>query len=568
MTTGPVETRFAEGIMILTLAVGAANALTPAMRSALLAALAARPGDCRAIVLAGGGANFSSQLPMDADSGPPAITDLCQAVAEAGVPVVAALQGLALGFGAELALAAAARIGQHGCRIAFPEVAFGLSSAGGSARRLAGLIGAEGALRLLLSGRVVSADEAVRLGLLDGVAGDALPAAIALAQRLVDGHTLPRQTETASSWQAAVATARRANARALPAARRIIDCVEAALLLPPDAADQFEAVARADLAATPEAAGLCAAARAERRAARLPAAIARANALPLTTLGLVGEGAGLVTLARAALGQGIAVRWLHPSATTMRASLGLDLADAPGLQHVDDPADLSGLSLQVHDRAPASAALRPMADGRALLVLNGAEGEMGLAIAPTARACELAVVAEEAPQAIATAFAGLRRLQIAPLLVGRQPGIGRATLRAGDVALEHLAATGVAPAALTAALAAFALHPPRTATSLAQRKMATGEVIRRWLGALAAEGLRLVEQGLVRRPSDIDLALITGYGFARWQGGPMHQADRRGLMVLRHDLRLWAMENALWSPPPLLDRLIRDGLTLAALDGD
>ncbi|NJS40753.1 MAG: hypothetical protein HC783_19115 [Rhodobacteraceae bacterium] len=43
-------------------------------------------------------------------------------------------------------------------------------------------------------------------------------------------------------------------------------------------------------------------------------------------------------------------------------------------------------------------------------------------------------------------------------------------------------------------------------------------------------------------------------------------ADRRGLMLLRRDLRLWAEENALWTPPPLLDRLIRDGLTLAALN--
>jgi hypothetical protein len=291
--------------------------------------------------------------------------------------------------------------------------------------------------------------------------------------------------------------------------------------------------------------------------------------LPLTALGLVGEGAGLITLVRAALGQGIAVRWLHPLATTMRASLGLDGADAQaGLQHVDDPGDLADLPLQVHDRAPSAASRRSIADGRALLVMNGAEGEMGLAIAPNARACELAVVAEEAPQAIATALAGLRRLQIAPLLVGQQPGIGRATLRAGEAALEHLAATGVAPAALIAALAPFSVHPPRTATSISQRKMDTGEITRRWLGAMAAEGLRLVGQGLVRRPSDIDLALIAGHGFARWQGGPMHQADRRGLMVLRHDLRLWATENALWSPPPLLDRLIRDGLTLAALDGD
>jgi hypothetical protein len=46
----------------------------------------------------------------------------------------------------------------------------------------------------------------------------------------------------------------------------------------------------------------------------------------------------------------------------------------------------------------------------------------------------------------------------------------------------------------------------------------------------------------------------------------MHQADRRGLMVLRRDLRAWGAEAALWSPAPLIDRLIRDGQSLAVLD--
>jgi 3-hydroxyacyl-CoA dehydrogenase len=54
--------------------------------------------------------------------------------------------------------------------------------------------------------------------------------------------------------------------------------------------------------------------------------------------------------------------------------------------------------------------------------------------------------------------------------------------------------------------------------------------------------------------------------FPRWRGGPMYQADLRGLMVLRADLRAWGAEAALWSPAPLIDRLIRDGQTLAALD--
>ena len=92
------------------------------------------------------------------------------------------------------------------------------------------------------------------------------------------------------------------------------------------------------------------------------------------------------------------------------------------------------------------------------------------------------------------------------------------------------------------------------------------ECLARWIGALANEGVRLLDQGIARRPSDIDHVLVAGHGFPRWQGGPMHQADRRGLMALRADLRRWAEDDPLWAPAPLLDRLIRDGAPIGSLD--
>jgi 3-hydroxyacyl-CoA dehydrogenase len=96
--------------------------------------------------------------------------------------------------------------------------------------------------------------------------------------------------------------------------------------------------------------------------------------------------------------------------------------------------------------------------------------------------------------------------------------------------------------------------------------MAADLILFRWLGALANEGLRLLDQGIARHPSDIDLVLVQGHGFPRWRGGPMHLAERRGLMALRADLRGWADENPLWSPAPLLDRMIRDGQRLSDPD--
>ncbi|NJM84526.1 MAG: hypothetical protein HC844_20615 [Tabrizicola sp.] len=45
----------------------------------------------------------------------------------------------------------------------------------------------------------------------------------------------------------------------------------------------------------------------------------------------------------------------------------------------------------------------------------------------------------------------------------------------------------------------------------------------------------------------------------------MHQADRRGVMVLRRDLRDWARDDPFWTPAPMIDRLIAEGRSLAAL---
>jgi 3-hydroxyacyl-CoA dehydrogenase len=59
---------------------------------------------------------------------------------------------------------------------------------------------------------------------------------------------------------------------------------------------------------------------------------------------------------------------------------------------------------------------------------------------------------------------------------------------------------------------------------------------------------------------------VAGYGFPRRLGGPMHQAGRRGLLLLRQDLKLWARDDRIWAAPPMLDRLISDGRTLEQLN--
>ncbi len=166
---------------VLTFASPPSNSLTPALRAALIAACEDLPEHVRRIVLTASGATFSSGLPLEPDLSQPTLAQLCHAIETASVPVIAALHGLVLGPGAELAMAARARVAAPGTRIAFPEIALGLCPEGGTSRRLASRIGTAAALRLMLSGRAVATDEALTLGLVDAVEGDPVGAACMIA---------------------------------------------------------------------------------------------------------------------------------------------------------------------------------------------------------------------------------------------------------------------------------------------------------------------------------------------------------------------------------------------------
>ena len=234
------------------------------------------------------------------------------------------------------------------------------------------------------------------------------------------------------------------------------------------------------------------------------------------------------------------------------------------------PGDLTTLPFVVHDPnhspdGPASVDL-----GAALLVLGGADDAIGLALPPAGRSCELTLPGEVHPLARATALAGLRRIGFSPVIVGHRPVVGARMADAGRTALAWMISRGVPRRLIVTALEVFGVQMSSSISAEApsiQRAMSAAEVLNRWLSALANEGARLVDEGLVRRPSDIDYLMVAAMEFPRWRGGPMHQADQRGLMVLRADLRAWGAEAALWSPAPLIDRLIRDGQGFAVLDG-
>ena len=111
---------------------------------------------------------------------------LCALIAGCGKPVIAAVNGFALGGGCELAMACTLRLAADTARIGQPEINLGIIPGYGGTQRLPRLIGAGPALEMLLTGKPVTAEEARRLGLVNRVvpAAELLDEAGALAADL------------------------------------------------------------------------------------------------------------------------------------------------------------------------------------------------------------------------------------------------------------------------------------------------------------------------------------------------------------------------------------------------
>jgi enoyl-CoA hydratase len=104
-----------------------------------------------------------------------------------GKPSIAAINGFALGGGCEVALACSIRLASKTAKLGQPEVKLGIITGYGGSQRLTRLCGKGIALELCLTGEMISAEEALRIGLVNHVyePADLMPAAVALARKIV-----------------------------------------------------------------------------------------------------------------------------------------------------------------------------------------------------------------------------------------------------------------------------------------------------------------------------------------------------------------------------------------------
>jgi enoyl-CoA hydratase/carnithine racemase len=186
-----------DGVALVRLSNGKVNALSTALLAELRdvadALIADPPG---AVVVAGGERAFAAGADISEFGGPEEATrigglfrDALGAVAAIPRFTIAAVNGVALGGGCELALACDWRIAAGTARFGQPEILLGIIPGGGGTQRLPRLVGPARAKELILSGRQVKAEEALRIGLVDEVvpAEEVLDRALAKAADMAGG---------------------------------------------------------------------------------------------------------------------------------------------------------------------------------------------------------------------------------------------------------------------------------------------------------------------------------------------------------------------------------------------
>jgi 3-hydroxyacyl-CoA dehydrogenase len=602
----PVTPEIRGAVMVLWIDNPPVNALGHALRAGLADGVAkanATP-TIRAVAILARGRTFPAGADISEFGKPPKapmLPDLCNLIEASAKPVVAGIHGTALGGGLEVALAAHARVAIADARLGLPEVTLGILPGAGGTQRLPRLIGAEAALRIMITGKPISAAEALALGILDKVVEQGLhDATIAMALHMAGSRpvqTRDRQDgfKNPKTYLNAVAEARRLQAgQPLPSPKLIVDCVEAAQLLPFEQGLAFERSAFSELVSSPEAEALRHVFFSERRAARMVGA--KAKPRPVSQVSVLGGGADATGLTRELLAAGYDVTLIEAEADALSKALeavAIGLAEAveaealspaehdaqwarllPGLPGEDgDAADL--LFVTGKYRMPGATIPAVSLKAGAPIVTMGRVGEggsrgLGLAMmrpSRNGRLAEVLISAQTAPETISSLLPVLKRM-------GRVVVQGQGT---GLIA-------GLAQALRVSLQAQEAKHGPEVVGELLQRwgmlRDAPGAMpapkgpIDLWsgvaapvMGALANAGLRMIGEEKALRPSDIDLAMIIGHGFPRWGGGPMLWAQRRGLLVLRDDLNRWAEDSPdIWTPAPLLDDLIRQGISLADLN--
>ncbi|MBN3756433.1 fatty-acid oxidation protein subunit alpha [Paraburkholderia sp. Tr-20389] len=274
-----------DGVAVITLSNPPVNALAPGMRESLIECLEQANADHRVkgVVVTGGGGNFVAGADIRQFGKERKVSSSVStaAIDASHKPVVAAIRGYALGAGLEHALACHYRFASSDAKLGLPEVKIGIIPAGGGTQRLTRLVGPKAAIDIIVSGRHVSAKNALELGLIDRVVADELVVAEALdfVRSLPRGEGVRRVRDmndriehakaNPQEWTPARDEAAR-KARFVKAPHSALACIEMAVNGSFEEGIALEQSLFAELESSDEAKALRYAFFAEREAAKIP----------------------------------------------------------------------------------------------------------------------------------------------------------------------------------------------------------------------------------------------------------------------------------------------------------
>ncbi|MEX3786469.1 3-hydroxyacyl-CoA dehydrogenase NAD-binding domain-containing protein [Paraburkholderia sp. BR14374] len=325
-STPAVRHELRDGILVVTVDNPPVNALGANVRGELRAAIEAAQNDpdVVAVLLIGAGRNFIGGADIREFGMPPvqpSLPEVCNRVEACTKLVVAAIHGVALGGGLEVALAAHYRIALPDAKLGFPEVTLGLLPGAGGTQRAPRLLGAQVALDLMLSGRHVGANLAHALGLVDriGAGIDVLAEGLAYVRALLDSRAPVRRTCDArgladrAASRAAIEAARvevSKRSRHLFSPLKIVDAVQAALEMSFADGLRHERQLFLQCLDSPQRAGLIHAFFAERAVLKAPET-RKAKPRAIASVGVIGGGTMGAGIAVALLDAGLSVTMIE-----------------------------------------------------------------------------------------------------------------------------------------------------------------------------------------------------------------------------------------------------------------
>lgn len=301
-------------VAVLTLENPPVNSLGFELRRSIVEALARAEDDpaVKAMVIIGSGKGFSGgadirEFGTPKSLAPPNLHTVLATVEDCRKPVIAAIDGICMGGGLELALCCHYRIATLDAQIGLPEVKLGLLPGAGGTQRLPRVVGVERALNMIVSGNPVRAEELRATGLFDGIAsGDLLGSALELARALVaEGRGSKRVRDlkirmpNAEAYLQFARNTVKAVAGPYPAPPACVEAILAAVKEPFDAGLRRERELFVTLMPSPESAALRHIFQAERAAARIAGVPETTPARVVNKVGVVGAGTmgGGITMA-------------------------------------------------------------------------------------------------------------------------------------------------------------------------------------------------------------------------------------------------------------------------------